>query len=45
MGTLSDELVMQALAYIKSQWMPEIQVCQNEASVQYEAQIIEFGAH
>ena len=36
-GTLSYEQVMQALAYIESDWVPEIQALQNEASVQYEA--------
>tara|TARA_B110000116_G_C16713112_1_gene525454 strand:+ start:48 stop:512 length:465 start_codon:yes stop_codon:yes gene_type:complete len=43
-GTLSDDQVMQALAYIKSHWLPEIQTRQNEGSVQYEAQVVEFGA-
>ena len=42
-GTLSDEQVMQVLAYIKSQWLPEIQTRQNEVSVQYEVQVVEFG--
>ncbi len=42
-GTLTDEQVMQVLAYIKSNWLPEIQERQNEGSVQYEAQVIEFG--
>ena len=42
-GNLSDEQVMQVLAYIKSHWLPEIQARQNEGSVQYEAQVVEFG--
>ncbi|MGY8880878.1 MAG: c-type cytochrome [Dehalococcoidia bacterium] len=42
-GTLSDEQVIQVLAYIKSQWLPEIQTRQNEGSVQYEVQVVEFG--
>lgn len=42
-GTLSDEEVVQVLAYIKSNWLPEIQERQNEGSVQYEAQVVEFG--
>jgi mono/diheme cytochrome c family protein len=42
-GTLSDEEVLQVLAYIKSHWLPEIQQNQNEGSVQYEAQVREFG--
>jgi len=43
-GNLSDEQVMQVLAYIKSHWLPEIQARQNEGSVQYEAQVVEFRA-
>ena len=43
-GKLSDEDVMQVLAYIKSHWQPEIRARQTEGSAQYEAQIIEFGA-
>ncbi len=43
-GTLTDEQVMQVLAYIKNQWLPEIQKRQNEGSIQYEAQVIEFGS-
>ena len=43
-GRLSDEEVMQVLAYIKSHWQPEIRARQTEGSAQYEAQIIEFGA-
>jgi mono/diheme cytochrome c family protein len=42
-GTLSDDEVMEVLAYIKSHWLPEIQDRQNEGSAQYEAQVIEFG--
>ncbi|MBC8453386.1 MAG: cytochrome c [Chloroflexi bacterium] len=42
-GTLSDEEVLQVLAYIKSHWLPEIQERQNQGSVQYEAQVVEFG--
>jgi cytochrome c5 len=42
-GTLTDDQVMQVLAYIKNSWLPEIQDRQNEGSGQYEAQIIEFG--
>lgn len=43
-GTLSDEEVMQVLAYIKNSWSPEIQTRQNEGSVQYEAQVVELGS-
>jgi len=43
-GTLSDEQVMAVLAYIKNSWLPEIQDRQNEGSVQYEAQVVEFGS-
>ena len=43
-GTLTDEQVMQVLAYIKNHWLPEIKNRQNEGSVQYEAQVVEFGA-
>jgi mono/diheme cytochrome c family protein len=43
-GTLSEEEVAQVLAYIKSSWLPEIQDRQNEGSVQYEAQVVEFGS-
>ena len=43
-GDLTGEQVMQVLAYIKSHWLPEIQARQNEGSVQYEAQVVEFGA-
>ncbi|MCZ6539759.1 MAG: cytochrome c [Chloroflexi bacterium] len=42
-GLLSDEEVVDVLAYIKSSWLPEIQERQNEGSAQYEAQVIEFG--
>jgi len=42
-GTLTDEQVMQVLAYIKNHWLPEIKNRQNEGSVQYEAQVFEFG--
>lgn len=42
-GTLSDEQVLQVLAYIKSSWLPEIQKRQNEGSVQYEAQVVDLG--
>ncbi len=42
-GVLSDEEVIEVLAYIKSNWLPEIQERQNMGSAQYEAQIIEFG--
>ena len=42
-GTLSDEQVLEVLAYIKSTWPPEIQERQNLGSAQYEAQVIEFG--
>ena len=43
-GDLTGEQVMQVLAYIKSHWLPEIQARQNEGSVQYDAQVVEFGA-
>jgi mono/diheme cytochrome c family protein len=43
-GTLTDEQVIEVLAYIKSHWFPEIQDRQNEGSDQYEAQVVEFGA-
>jgi len=42
-GTLTDEQVIEVLAYIKSHWLPEIQDRQNEGSAQYEAQVVEFG--
>ena len=42
-GVLSDDEVLDVLAYIKSSWLPEIQERQGEGSAQYEAQIIEFG--
>lgn len=42
-GTLTDEQVVEVLAYIKSHWLPEIQDRQNEGSAQYEAQVVEFG--
>jgi mono/diheme cytochrome c family protein len=42
-GTLTDEQVIEVLAYIKSHWLPEIQDRQNEGSDQYEAQVVEFG--
>ena len=40
---LSDEEVLDVLAYIKSSWLPEIQERQDEGSAQYETQLIEFG--
>jgi len=43
-GRLSEEEVMEVLAYIKSHWQPDIRSRQTEGSVQYEAQIVEFGA-
>jgi mono/diheme cytochrome c family protein len=42
-GTLTDEQVIGVLAYIKSNWLPEIQDRQNEGSAQYDAQVVEFG--
>ncbi len=42
-GTLTEQEVIQVLAYIKSSWLPEIQARQNEGSVQYEAQVVDFG--
>jgi mono/diheme cytochrome c family protein len=42
-GTLSDEEVVEVLAYIKSHWQPAIQERQRDGSAQYEAQIGEFG--
>ena len=42
-GTLTDEQMIEELAYIKSNWLPEIQNLQNEGSAQYEAQAVEFG--
>jgi len=43
LGTLTDEQVIGVLAYIKSNWLPEIQDRQNEGSAQYEGQVVEFG--
>ena len=42
-GRLSEEEVMEVLAYIKSHWQPDIRALQTEGLVQYEAQIVEFG--
>jgi mono/diheme cytochrome c family protein len=42
-GTLTGEQVIEALAYIKSQWPQDIQDRQNQRSAQYEAQVVEFG--
>ncbi len=42
---LSDDEVLDVLAYIKSNWLPEIQERQNLCSAQYEAQIIEDGSN
>ena len=42
-GTLTDEQVIEVLAYIKSNWLPEIQDRQNEGSAQYEVQVVESG--
>ena len=42
-GVLSDEQVLEVLAYIKSTWLPEIQDRQDLGSRQYEAQVIEEG--
>ena len=42
-GVLSDEQVLEVLAYIKSTWLPEIQERQDLGSRQYEAQVIEDG--
>jgi mono/diheme cytochrome c family protein len=44
-GVLSDEEVLEVLAYIKSNWIPEIQERQNTGSAQYEAQIIDNGSN
>ncbi len=41
--TLSEEEVIDAIAFIKSHWLPEIQARQAEGSAQYEDQVIEFG--
>ena len=43
-GALTEEQVLEVLAYIKNHWLPEIQDRQNEGSAQYEAQVVEFGA-
>jgi len=43
-GVLSDDQVLDVMAYIKDSWLPEIQDRQNEGSVQYETQVIEFGS-
>ena len=43
MGALSDEQVLEVLAYIKSTWLTEIQERQDLGSRQYEAQVIEDG--
>ena len=42
-GVLSDEQVLEVLAYIKSTWLPEVQERQDLGSRQYEAQVIEDG--
>ena len=42
-GVLSDEQVLEVLAYIKITWLPEIQERQDLGSRQYEAQVIEDG--
>ena len=42
-GVLSDEQVLEVLAYIKSTWLPQIQERQDLGSRQYEAQVIEDG--
>jgi mono/diheme cytochrome c family protein len=42
-GTLSEEEVAEVLAYIKSHWQPAIQERHREGSIQYEAQVVEFG--
>lgn len=44
-GVLSEEEVLEVLAYIKSNWLPEIQERQNESSAHYEAQVIENGSN
>ena len=44
-GTLSEQEVLEVLAYIKSNWLPEIRERQDEGSAQYEAQVIEYGAN
>jgi mono/diheme cytochrome c family protein len=42
-GKLSDEEVLDVLAYIKSSWSSDIQKRQNQVSAQYEAQVIQYG--
>ena len=44
-GTLTEDEVIDVLAYIKSNWLPEIQDRQRQGSAQYEAQIIEDRAN
>ncbi len=44
-GTLSDEEVLDVLAYIKSSWPSDIQERQNQGSTQYEAPIVEHGSN
>jgi len=43
-GVLTDEEVLEVLAYIKSTWLPEIQERQDLGSRQYESQVVEQGA-
>ncbi len=43
-GVLTDEEVLEVLAYIKSTWPPEIQERQDLGSRQYESQVVEQGA-
>ncbi|MDP6667902.1 MAG: cytochrome c [Dehalococcoidia bacterium] len=41
--TLTEEEVVAVIAYIKNNWPSDIQRRQNQASAQYEAQVVEFG--
>lgn len=43
-GVLTDEEVLEVLAYIKSTWLPKIQERQDLGSRQYESQVVEQGA-
>jgi mono/diheme cytochrome c family protein len=43
-GVLTDEEVLEVLAYIKSTWLPEIQERQDLGSRHYESQVVEQGA-
>ena len=43
-GVLTDEEVLEVLAYIKSTWLPEIQERQDLGSRHYVSQVVEQGA-